>query len=129
MAQICAASAGVQAGWARRAALLEPVPAVRYLRSPEAARRLALSGHTEELNAISYSPDGTQILTAAGKHSDDAREMTARLWHAPSRQYRACVIRATPIRNDDGSVREWVGACTEVQAVVGTAQAPSVGRG
>jgi tetratricopeptide (TPR) repeat protein len=37
------ASAGVQAGWARRAALLEPVPAVRYLRSPEAARRLALS--------------------------------------------------------------------------------------
>jgi PAS domain S-box-containing protein len=37
----------------------------------------------------------------------------ARLWHARSRQYRQCTIRATPIRNEDGSVREWVGACTE----------------
>lgn len=42
-ALLLAASAGVQAAWARRAAMLEPVPAVRYLRSPEAARRLALS--------------------------------------------------------------------------------------
>lgn len=40
---LLAASAGVQAAWTRRAATLEPVPAVRYLRSPEAARRLALS--------------------------------------------------------------------------------------
>jgi hypothetical protein len=24
-------------------------------------------------------------------------------------------MRATPIRNEDGSVREWVGACTEKQ--------------
>jgi len=38
----------------------------------------------------------------------------ARLWHAASQQYRHCMIRATPIRNEDGSVREWVGACTEV---------------
>jgi PAS domain S-box-containing protein len=37
----------------------------------------------------------------------------ARLWHAKSQQYRRCTIRATPIRNEDGSVREWVGACTE----------------
>jgi PAS domain S-box-containing protein len=37
----------------------------------------------------------------------------ARLWHAQSQQYRLCTIRATPIRNEDGSVREWVGACTE----------------
>ena len=27
-----------------------------------------------------------------------------------------CVIRATPIRNEDGSLREWVGACTEAQS-------------
>jgi PAS domain S-box-containing protein len=40
-------------------------------------------------------------------------ECNARLWHASSNQYRRCLIRATPIRNDDGSVREWVGSCTE----------------
>lgn len=40
---LLAASAGVQAVWAARAASRERVPAVRYLRSPEAARRLALS--------------------------------------------------------------------------------------
>ena len=40
----------------------------------------------------------------------------ARIWHAASQQYRQCEIRATPIRNEDGSVREWVGACTEVRA-------------
>ena len=43
-------------------------------------------------------------------------EHTARLWHAPSGQYRQVVIRATPIRNEDGSLREWVGACTEAAA-------------
>lgn len=39
----------------------------------------------------------------------------ARVWHAATQDYRQCEIRATPIRNDDGSVREWVGACTEVR--------------
>jgi PAS domain S-box-containing protein len=42
-------------------------------------------------------------------------ECRARLWHAASGQYRLCVTRATPIKNEDGSVREWVGASTEVQ--------------
>jgi PAS domain S-box-containing protein len=43
-------------------------------------------------------------------------EHAARLWHASSQQYRQCMIRATPIRSEDGSVREWVGACTEAKA-------------
>ncbi len=43
-------------------------------------------------------------------------EFRARLWHAPSKQYRHCVIRATPILSDDGSLREWVGACMDVHA-------------
>ena len=42
-------------------------------------------------------------------------EATARLWHARSSQYRHCVIRATPICNEDGSLREWVGACMDLQ--------------
>jgi PAS domain S-box-containing protein len=41
-------------------------------------------------------------------------ECRARLWHAPSSNYRQCLIRATPIRNEDGTVREWVGSCTDV---------------
>jgi PAS domain S-box-containing protein len=43
-------------------------------------------------------------------------EIQARVWHAPSESYRHCLIRATPIRHEDGSVREWVGACTDVRA-------------
>ena len=39
----------------------------------------------------------------------------ARVWHSGTQEYRRCEIRATPIRNEDGSVREWVGACTEVR--------------
>ena len=39
----------------------------------------------------------------------------ARVWHSATQEYRQCEIRATPIRNEDGSVREWVGACTEVR--------------
>jgi PAS domain S-box-containing protein len=45
-----------------------------------------------------------------------AYECRAHLWHAASQEYRLCLIRATPIRNEDGSVREWVGSCTDVQA-------------
>ena len=42
-------------------------------------------------------------------------EYGARLWHAPSKQYRDCIIRATPILNEDGSLREWVGACMDAR--------------
>ena len=41
-------------------------------------------------------------------------EYAARIWNAPSKEYRQCIIRATPIRNEDGTLREWVGACLDV---------------
>lgn len=37
-----------------------------------------------------------------------------RLWHADSSTYRHFVGRAIPIRNEDGSVREWIGTTTDV---------------
>lgn len=37
-----------------------------------------------------------------------------RFWHAASRGYRYFEARATPLLNPDGSVREWVGTCTDV---------------
>ena len=59
---------------------------------------------------------GVQASWAAACFSPQPYEYRARLWHAQSSQYRQVVIRATPIRNEDGSLREWVGACTEAAA-------------
>jgi PAS domain S-box-containing protein len=41
-------------------------------------------------------------------------ESHGRLWHAPTQQWRYYVARATSLLNADGSVREWVGSCTDV---------------
>ena len=38
-----------------------------------------------------------------------------RLWHASTRRYRHFEARATPLLHADGTVREWVGACTDVE--------------
>jgi len=65
-----------------------------------------------------FHPDDRVSLQAswsAAFFSAQPYAHAARLWHAASQQYRQCAIRATPIRNEDGSVREWVGACTEAQ--------------
>ena len=41
-------------------------------------------------------------------------ESSGRLWHAPSQSYRWFEARAMPLVTADGSVREWVGTCTDV---------------
>jgi len=67
-------------------------------------------------------PDDRDAVRASwGAACFEARpyESTLRLWHARSREYRTCVMRATPICNDDGSLREWVGACMDVHAKPG----------
>jgi GAF domain-containing protein len=65
-------------------------------------------------DAIHPEDRGTvQATWAAACFDSSGYECRARLWHAASQRHRLCVIRATPIRNEDGSVREWVGACTE----------------
>jgi GAF domain-containing protein len=59
---------------------------------------------------------GVQASWSAACFAAQSYSHNARLWHAASQQFRECLIRATPIRNEDGSVREWVGSCTETQA-------------
>ena len=41
-------------------------------------------------------------------------ESRGRVWHARSQQWRHYVARATPLFRADGSVREWVGTCTDI---------------
>jgi PAS domain S-box-containing protein len=41
-------------------------------------------------------------------------ETHGRLWHATSEQYRYCVVRAVPLLDWRGEVREWIGAITDI---------------
>ena len=41
-------------------------------------------------------------------------EARARIWHAETREFRHIIARATPMFDDHGVLREWVGACTDV---------------
>lgn len=68
--------------------------------------------------AVIHPDDRAEVQTSWSTACFDASgyERTARIWHAPSGEYRRCLIRATPIRNEDGTVREWVGSCTEIAA-------------
>ena len=49
------------------------------------------------------------------RSSGSLYQMGARVWHAGTQEYRHVESRATPIADPDGSVREWVGACTDVE--------------
>lgn len=42
-------------------------------------------------------------------------ESEGRVWHAAFGQHRHFVARAVPVRNGDGSVREWIGALTDIE--------------
>ena len=41
-------------------------------------------------------------------------ESEQRLWNAASQQFRWCTVRGVPLKNADGSVREWVGVHTDI---------------
>jgi two-component system CheB/CheR fusion protein len=60
------------------------------------------------------------------KRACDSRALFAsrgRMWHAASQRYRYFAARAIPLLNEDGSVREWVGCCTDTDEVVRSAEA------
>jgi PAS domain S-box-containing protein len=67
--------------------------------------------------ASAIHPDDRTALQARWVECRDAEkayEAEGRLWHAASAEYRHFVARAAPVRNADGTVREWVGTVTDV---------------
>jgi PAS domain S-box-containing protein len=63
-------------------------------------------------------PEDREGLVKAWRQACETRSLYAshgRMWHAPSRRYCHFVVRATPLLNADGSVREWVGSYTDVE--------------
>jgi len=54
-------------------------------------------------------------LWAAALHSRTLYQSEGRLWHAPTQQWRQFVAKAAPLLNADGTLREWVGTCTDVE--------------
>jgi len=62
-------------------------------------------------------PDDRQPLAArwnTAVREGEQYSAAPRIWHAESRQYRHCVVRANAILGPDGQVFEWVGAVTDV---------------
>ncbi len=56
-----------------------------------------------------------RCLWEAACTSETTYTSAGRLWHAPTRAYRHFEARGVPIRNADGSVREWIGKCLDVE--------------
>ena len=67
--------------------------------------------------ANAFHPDDRDEVLTLWQRARDTRatyQAAGRLWHAPSQQYRYVAAGATPLLYADGSVREWVGTCTDV---------------
>jgi PAS domain S-box-containing protein len=63
-----------------------------------------------------HGEDRDELLAAfdRARETRSLYQASGRVWHAASRQYRYFEARATPLLQRDGSVREWVGTCTDV---------------
>lgn len=67
------------------------------------------------LDAV-HPDDRDRLLTAWEEVAETHQVYTdeARLFHAPTQEYRHCVTHAVPLLNPDGSVREWAGTIVDV---------------
>lgn len=67
--------------------------------------------------ANALHPQDREQIRTIWQHACETRSYRAqgRLWHAPSGQYRHFEARAMPLFHPDGSVREWVGAFTDIE--------------
>jgi PAS domain S-box-containing protein len=63
-------------------------------------------------------PDDRDRVRNLWKHSVSHGTLIktqGRLWHAVTKQYRRVDVKVIPVLNKDGSVREWVGAHTDIE--------------
>ena len=70
--------------------------------------------------ASALHPDDRERIRRLWLTALDRRELyqsDGRLWHAPGGQWRYFTAKAAPLLNTDGSVREWVGTCTDIHEV------------
>ncbi|MFL5303572.1 MAG: PAS domain S-box protein [Polyangia bacterium] len=70
------------------------------------------AAHPEDRDRVMH--DWTETL----RSSASVFSSHGRVWSARHQSWRASQTRAVPVRGDDGSVVEWVGALTDVQDVV-----------
>src|SRR4029453_4259296 len=95
--------------------------------------RQALSSHRNHPGKLTPAKRGKNIVASAGPMlftpttASDSKKFGTRLaeagrsivsgggfGHAPAQQWRYVMGKATPLLNVNGSVREWVGTCTDV---------------
>lgn len=67
------------------------------------------------INAM-HQHDRDEIMASWKKALDNklSYESTGRLWNARLKQYRHFVSRSIPLRNEDGSIREWIGSINDI---------------
>ncbi|MFO1399171.1 MAG: ATP-binding protein [Burkholderiales bacterium] len=99
--------------WTSNAAgeLLEPQPAFEAFTGTTAAQNRGLGW------ANALHPDDRERVAGLWQRACETRtgyESSGRIWHAASQSYHYYKGRATPILNVDGSIKEWVGALTDV---------------
>jgi PAS domain S-box-containing protein len=62
-------------------------------------------------------PDDRERVRESWRRACGSRtryETEGRIWHAPTQRWRDFTAKAIPLIEADGSVREWVGSCTDI---------------
>jgi PAS domain S-box-containing protein len=63
-------------------------------------------------------PDDREAVNSGWRRAlgtGEVYDAQGRIWHAASQSYRHYTCRAIPVKNPDGSIREWVGTLTDVE--------------
>lgn len=121
------ADAQLRASEARQRAIVEGVPQLVWRAvngghwtwcSPQWSHYTGLSD--EESRGLGWvgalhEDDRDAALSAwQAAESDGRLEMEGRLWHGPERRYRWFKTRATPVRDAEGRIAEWLGTSTDI---------------
>jgi PAS domain S-box-containing protein len=64
-------------------------------------------------NAL-HPDDRDRLLREVIEGTEDKQEFRGRLWHAASKTYRHCTVRAVPMKDEAGQVQEWVGVLLDI---------------